>query len=73
MRRASRFFCDHIRVFSEWATVQELSDIALPYGVTRVGDDPSAFVYIAAKRTTGRSDGTPPAADGTLASRLQRL
>jgi|GEM_PF-3131420 hypothetical protein len=28
----------------------------------RVGDDPSAFVYITAKRTAGRSDGTPPAA-----------
>jgi len=35
VRRASRFFCDHMRVFSEWATVQELNDIGLPYDVTR--------------------------------------
>jgi hypothetical protein len=34
MRRANRFFCDYMRVFSEWATIQELSDIALPYGIS---------------------------------------
>ena len=35
VRLASRFVWVYKRVFSEWATVQELSDIALPYDVTR--------------------------------------
>jgi hypothetical protein len=33
-------FCDHMRVSSEWVTVQEMSNIALPYAVAtcpRVG------------------------------------
>ena len=34
-RRANRFVCGHMRVFSEGRAIQELSDIALPYAVRR--------------------------------------
>jgi len=64
VRRAGRFFCDDIRVFSECATIQEFSDFALLSDVS--GSDPHATVrsvrkncrHISGKRLCWSATGT---------------